>query len=551
MPIGNLGNNVNSNNLIPPAPPLPSQTDGASRGGAGQLINSTGALGSRLLFSPLRNSIADSVDSRDIPGLPVHPSRLATATSEICLLGGFEVLHDKGPLDTLNKQIGASAFRIEQQSDGSYAAIGEKNGVEVSVILNSQELQSLQAIDIEDKGRFVFTGGRGGGGHSMVTPASDIAEARAKILAKLDPNNHGGSQARDVDTRSVGVGSASGMDDSVVSETRTSSTASSVRSDPKFWVSIGAIAAGLAGLAATGITQALALTPEPDDPTTTDPEQAASAAESATRDQLTQEAFKNPENQKVSIDEIGNSIPSGELKDDVVAKIEEQAKEAGEAARQQAVESNAQAQQRYDTQYARRQEELELSSGIGYSLSSALIVGGGIGAGVTTALHRRNQPAEQTTTTTTHTVVQQQTGGNTPAQGGTDAIRAEDTSLNRRDSQRSTASTHWSDTSSAVVNPYAEVGEARNSSPARQAEEHIYDEVAADPNYSVIQNFSGNNQVTGRLMGTPGQGIQSTYAILTNNSAGLRLGMGGLTGNGGSAVNTANAAPTPGPGRFV
>ncbi|WP_280175671.1 Tir C-terminal domain-containing protein, partial [Escherichia coli] len=183
-------------------------------------------------------------------------------------------------------------------------------------------------------------------------------------------------------------------------------------------------------------------------PTTTDPEQAASAAESATRDQLTQEAFKNPENQKVSIDEIGNSIPSGELKDDVVAKIEEQAKEAGEAARQQAVESNAQAQQRYDTQYARRQEELELSSGIGYSLSSALIVGGGIGAGVTTALHRRNQPAEQTTTTTTHTVVQQQTGGNTPAQGGTDAIRAEDTSLNRRDSQRSTASTHWSDTSS-------------------------------------------------------------------------------------------------------
>lgn len=52
MPIGNLGNNVNSNNLIPPAPPLPSQTDGASRGGAGQLINSTGALGSRLLFSP-------------------------------------------------------------------------------------------------------------------------------------------------------------------------------------------------------------------------------------------------------------------------------------------------------------------------------------------------------------------------------------------------------------------------------------------------------------------------------------------------------------------
>ena len=137
------------------------------------------------MFSPLRNSIADSVDSRDIPGLPAHPSRLATATSEICLLGGFEVLHDKGPLDTLNKQIGASAFRIEQQSDGSYAAIGEKNGVEVSVILNSQELQSLQAIDIRRiKGRFVFTGGRGGGGHSR----SLLHQISQKLVRKYWPN---------------------------------------------------------------------------------------------------------------------------------------------------------------------------------------------------------------------------------------------------------------------------------------------------------------------------------------------------------------------------
>ncbi|MBW9888467.1 translocated intimin receptor Tir, partial [Escherichia coli] len=58
--------------------------------------------------------------------------------------------------------------------------------------------------------------------------------------------------------------------------------------------------------------------------------------------------------------------------------------------------------------------------------------------------------------------------------------------------------------------------------------------------------------VTGRLMGSPGQGIQSTYALLAS-SAGLRLGMGGLTGSGESAVNTANAnaAPTPGPVRFV
>ena len=549
MPIGNLGNNVNGNHLIPPAPPLPSQTDGAARGGTGHLISSTGALGSRSLFSPLRNSVADSVDSRDIPGLPTNPSRLAAATSETCLLGGFEVLHDKGPLDTLNQQIGPSAFRVEAQADGTHAAIGEKNGLEVSVTLSPQELSSLQAIDTEGKNRFVFTGGRGGSGHPMVTTASDIAEARAKILAKLDPDNQGGRQAKDVDTRSVGVGSASGMDDGVVSETHTSTTNSSVRSDPKFWVSVGAIAAGLAGLAATGIAQALALTPEPDDPTTTDPDQAANAAESATKDQLTKEAFQNPDNQKVNIDKNGNAIPSGELRDDVVAQIAEQAKEAGEAARQQALESNAQAQQRYDDQHARRQEELQLSSGIGYGLSSALIVGGGIGVGVTTALNRRNQPVEQTTTTT-HTVVQQQTGGNTPAQGGTDATRAEDASLNRRDSQGSVASTHWSDSSSEVVNPYAEVGESRNSLSTRQQEEHIYDEVAADPGYSVIHNFSGNAPVTGRLMGSPRQGIQSTYALLAN-SGGLRLGMGGLTSGGESAVSSVNAAPTPGPVRFV
>nr|AAB88410.1 translocated intimin receptor [Escherichia coli] len=549
MPIGNLGNNVNGNHLIPPAPPLPSQTDGAARGGTGHLISSTGALGSRSLFSPLRNSMADSVDSRDIPGLPTNPSRLAAATSETCLLGGFEVLHDKGPLDILNTQIGPSAFRVEVQADGTHAAIGEKNGLEVSVTLSPQEWSSLQSIDTEGKNRFVFTGGRGGSGHPMVTVASDIAEARTKILAKLDPDNHGGRQPKDVDTRSVGVGSASGIDDGVVSETHTSTTNSSVRSDPKFWVSVGAIAAGLAGLAATGIAQALALTPEPDDPTTTDPDQAANAAESATKDQLTQEAFKNPENQKVNIDANGNAIPSGELKDDIVEQIAQQAKEAGEVARQQAVESNAQAQQRYEDQHARRQEELQLSSGIGYGLSSALIVAGGIGAGVTTALHRRNQPAEQTTTTTTHTVVQQQTGG-IPQHKVALMPQERRRFSDRRDSQGSVASTHWSDSSSEVVNPYAEVGGARNSLSAHQPEEHIYDEVAADPGYSVIQNFSGSGPVTGRLIGTPGQGIQSTYALLAN-SGGLRLGMGGLTSGGETAVSSVNAAPTPGPVRFV
>ncbi|WP_275477961.1 Tir C-terminal domain-containing protein, partial [Escherichia coli] len=66
----------------------------------------------------------------------------------------------------------------------------------------------------------------------------------------------------------------------------------------------------------------------------------------------------------------------------------------------------------------------------------------------------------------------------------------------------------------------------------------------------VIQNFSGSGPVTGRLIGTPGQGIQSTYALLAN-SGGLRLGMGGLTSGGESAVSSVNSAPPPGPVRFV
>ncbi|WP_146626672.1 Tir N-terminal domain-containing protein, partial [Escherichia coli] len=47
MPIGNLGHNPNVRALIPPAPPLPSQTDGAG-GARNQLINSNGPMGSRL-----------------------------------------------------------------------------------------------------------------------------------------------------------------------------------------------------------------------------------------------------------------------------------------------------------------------------------------------------------------------------------------------------------------------------------------------------------------------------------------------------------------------
>lgn len=169
-------------------------------------------------------------------------------------------------------------------------------------------------------------------------------------------------------------------------------------------------------------------------------------------------------------------------------------------------------------------------SGVGYGISGALILGGGIGAGVTAALHRKNQPAEQTITT--RTVVDNQPTNNASAQGNTDTSGPEESPASRRNSNASLAS-NGSDTSSTgtVENPYADVGMPRNDSLARIPEEPIYDEVAADPNYSVIQHFSGNSPVTGRLVGTPGQGIQSTYALLAS-SGGLRLGMGGLTGGG-------------------
>ncbi|ENJ9588645.1 translocated intimin receptor Tir, partial [Escherichia coli] len=144
-------------------------------------------------------------------------------------------------------------------------------------------------------------------------------------------------------------------------EIHTSTSTSSLRADPKLWLSLGTIAAGLIGMAATGIAQAVALTPEPDDPITTDPDAAANTAEAAAKDQLTKEAFQNPDNQKVNIDENGNAIPSGELKDDVVAQIAEQAKAAGEQARQEAIESNSQAQQKYDEQHAKREQEMSLS----------------------------------------------------------------------------------------------------------------------------------------------------------------------------------------------
>lgn len=552
MPIGNLGHNPNVSASIPPAPPLPSQTDGA-RGSQGQPISSSGALGSRLLFTPIRQSVADGVDARssDVPGLPVNPLRIAA--SEITLNDGFEVLHDRGALDTLNKAIGSSSFRVETQDDGSHVAIGQKDGVETSVILSEQEFASLQAIDPEGNGRFVFTGARGGAGHSMVTAASDITEARQRIIDKLEPKDSRTSN-------SGGVNSAETQTSSTSSSTSSSSSTSTLRSDPKLWLSLGSIAAGLIGMAATGIAQAVALTPEPDDPTSTDPDAAASTAEAATKDQLTKEAFQNPDNQKVNIDENGNAIPSGELKDDVVEQIAEQAKAAGEQARQEAIESNSQAQKRYDEQHARRQEELSTSSGAGYGLSGALILGGGIGLGVTTLLHRRNQPVEQTSTTTTthttHTAAENKPADNTPASGNSETSGSEELTASRRNSETgSTASATPSDTSSidTVDNPYADVG---RTSRQELPEEHIYDQVAADePIYADIQRSAGD--VTDgrvRLMGNPGAGIQSVYALLSQ-SGGLQHGLGGLTGSGDSSAannpNNPNNPPVPGSNRFV
>ncbi|ENM7411498.1 type III secretion system LEE translocated intimin receptor Tir [Escherichia coli] len=549
MPIGNLGHNPNVNNSIPPAPPLPSQTDGA-RGSQGQPISSSGALGSRLLFTPIRDSVADAIDARssDVPGLPVHPMRLAA--SEIPLHGGLEVLHDQGGLDTLNKAIGSTVFRVEIQEDGTPVAIGQKGGVETTVALSEQELASLQALDPDGKNKFVFTGGRGGAGHAMVTVASDISEARQRIIDKLEPKDSRTSN-------SGGVNSA----ETQTSSTSSSSSTSTLRSDPKLWLSLGSIAAGLIGMAATGIAQAVALTPEPDDPTSTDPDAAASTAEAATKDQLTKEAFQNPDNQKVNIDVNGNAIPSGELKDDVVEQIAEQAKAAGEQARQEAIESNFQAQKRYDEQHARRQEELSTSSGAGYGLSGALILGGGIGLGVTTLLHRRNQPVEQTSTTTTthtthttHTAAENKPADNTPASGNSETSGSEEPTASRRNAETgNTASATPSDTSSidTVDNPYADVGRASRQ---ELPEEHIYDQVAGDlePIYANIQHGAGDVPDGGaRLMGSPGAGIQSVYALLSQ-SGGLQHGLGGLTGSGdSSAANNSNNPPVPGSNRFV
>ncbi len=583
MPIGNLGRNPNVNASIPPAPPLPSQTDGAK--GGSQLISSTGPLGSRALFTPVRGSVADSVDNRassDVPGLPVNPMRLAA--SEITLNDGFEVLHDHGPLDTLNRQIGSSVFHVETQEDGKHIAVGQRNGVETTVVLSDQEYASLQAIDANGKGKFVFTGGRGGSGHAMVTVASDITEARQRILELLEPKGTGESKGAG---ESKGTGESKGAGESKelnsgagsTTETQTSTSSStstsSLRSDPKLWLALGTITAGLVGLAATGISQALALTPEPDDPTTSDPDAAASTAEAAAKDQLTKEAFQDPNNQKVNIDENGNAIPSGELKDDVVAQIAEQAKAAGEQAKQEAIESNAQVQKRYDDQQAKRQEELKVSSGAGYGLSGALILGGGIGAVVTAALHRKNQPVENKTTTTTTTTTTS-AGAGAGAGTGTVENKAENKTTNdtsvqgaqgnadtsgpeggTASSRRNSVTSTSSDTSSTdtVVNPYADVNVSVNDSQisGRNSEVPVQNEGGANSViYSTVQHRPQDAPDRGtRLLGNPGAGIQQAYKQLSL-SGGLRHGMGGLTGGSDSAPSASNnPPPLPGSNRFV
>ncbi|EMK8059488.1 type III secretion system LEE translocated intimin receptor Tir, partial [Escherichia albertii] len=353
------------------------------------------------------------------------------------------------------------------------------------------------------------------------------------------------------------------------SSTSTSTSTSSLRSDPKLWLALGAVATGLIGLAATGISQALAVTPEPDAPTTADPDAAASEAETATRDQLTKEAFQNPENQKVNIDEFGNAIPSGELKDDVVANIAEQAKAAGEEARQKAIEDNSQAQRRYDEQQTKRQEELKISSGAGYGLSGALILGGGIGAAVTAVLHRKNQPVEQTTTTATTTTttttrtVENKSANNTMnetpvqrVQGNADTNGPEEPSTVSRPNSTVNNATIVSDISSSatVVNPYADVRVSINDSQGQipNSEAPVQNERSADSvaHTSVQPRPLDNSDSGARLLGKPEAGIQRAYKLLSL-SAGLRHGMGGLMGEGDSASRALNNTPLPGSNRFV
>lgn len=389
---------INGNNpaAIPVAPPLPNNNSASSlRNGGGhgqpqQTITSSGALSQRSTLTPLSPSAGTSSGTGNVSHLPSSPHVL-TLPSTLTLHGELEVTNDWSSLNMLHKDIGSKGFRVEKSSDGTVHAIGEKDGLSFDRLLSPEEAAGLEAIG-SGNDRYVFSGHRGGAGHVMVTPASDFALAREAIVKRMDRQN-----TVDTGTDATPFHNSSGAMEIGTDAQPLPEPSSPLKSDPKLWVSLGVIAAGLVGLAVTGIVQATALTPAPEEPQNTDPDAAAANAEKATSHQLTQEAFQHGENQKVEIDEYGNAKPSGVLKDDVQAAIEQQAKAAGEEAKAKAIEDNATAQKNHTEQKAKHDQEMLLSSGIGYGISSGLMLGGTAGLGATIALHHRNNNgAEQT-----------------------------------------------------------------------------------------------------------------------------------------------------------
>lgn len=389
---------INGNNpaAIPVAPPLPNNNSASSlRNGGGhgqpqQTITSSGALSQRSTLTPLSPAAGTSSGAGNVSHLP-SSSHVLTLPSTLTLHGELEVANDWSSLNMLHKDIGSKGFRVEKSSDGTVHAIGEKDGLSFDRLLSPEEAAGLEAIG-SGNDRYVFSGNRGGAGHVMVTAASDFALAREAIVKRMDRQN-----TVDTGTDAIPFHNTSGAMEIGTDAQPLPEPSSPLKSDPKLWVSLGVIAAGLVGLAVTGIVQAVALTPAPEEPQNTDPDAAAANAEKATSDQLTQEAYKDPNNQKVEIDENGNAKPSGDLKDDVLAAIEQQAKAAGEEAKAKAIEDNANAQKNYTEQKAKHDHEMLLSSGIGYGISSGLMLGGTAGLGATIALHHRNNNgAEQT-----------------------------------------------------------------------------------------------------------------------------------------------------------
>lgn len=382
---------INGNNpaAIPVAPPLPNSNsasslhNGAGHGQPQQTITSSGALNQRSTLTPLSPVPGTSSSTGNVSHLPSSPRNL-TLPSTVTLHNELEVTNDWSSLNLLHKDIGSRGFRVEKSSDGTVHAIGEKDGTSFDRILSPEEVEGLAAIG-SGNDRFVFSGNRGGAGHVMVTAASDFGLAREAIVKKLDRQH-----TTDAGTDPIPSHNSSGAMEIGTDAQPLPESSSPLKSDPKLWGSLGVITAGLVSLAVTAIVQATALTPAPEEPQDTDPDAAAANAEKAARDQLTQEAYKDPNNQTVIIDQNGNAMPSGDLKDDVLAAIEQQAKAAGEEAKAKAIEDNATAQRNYTEQKEKHDREMLLSSGIGYGISSALILGGTAGLGTTIALHHRN-----------------------------------------------------------------------------------------------------------------------------------------------------------------